>query len=133
MGMRPAFLVDIDCDLYTSTSQALRWMLDSGLLVPGSFIYYDDYNEEAWNISPEKHAYLEERLAHEEITKEYKLRWKPLFRHVFEGPLPGVSWITQWRINGTRSDSRPLGKPLHGRDLTPVLQLEACGRCQRGR
>ena len=35
LGMRPAFLVDIDADLYTSTREALCFLLDAGILVPG--------------------------------------------------------------------------------------------------
>ena len=57
LGMRPALLVDIDCDLYTSSKQALTFMLESGLLVPGTFVYYDDFSIVDWARLP----YKEER------------------------------------------------------------------------
>jgi hypothetical protein len=129
LGMRPALLLDIDCDLYTSSRQALRFMLQAGLLVPGSFVYYDDYSIEAWNWPTRSHPHKEERLAHEEVTEEFNLTWTPLFRHQFQGPLKGMEWISQWSTNGTRMNSRPLGRQLSAKDLVPVLQLHSCGRC----
>ena len=42
-GMRPAAYIDVDCDLYVSTAAALRWMLRSRLIVPGTLIGYDDW------------------------------------------------------------------------------------------
>ena len=39
LGMRPALLLDIDCDLYSSSKQALSFMLEAQLLVPGTFVY----------------------------------------------------------------------------------------------
>lgn len=43
LPFRPALLVDLDCDLYSSTVQALDWMLTHGLIVPGTVLYYDDW------------------------------------------------------------------------------------------
>ena len=40
--MRPARYIDIDCDLYSSTRDALDFMLRNGLVVPGTLIGYDD-------------------------------------------------------------------------------------------
>ena len=45
MVRRPAFLIDIDCDLKTSAKQALIFTLEAGLLRPGTFVYYDDLSE----------------------------------------------------------------------------------------
>jgi len=129
LGMRPALLLDIDCDLYTSSKQALSFMLRTGLLAPGSFVYYDDYDISSWRMSPKGHPYKEERLAHEEITREFGLTWKPLFSHRFQGPLAGVSWIHQWAESGNRLTSRPVNKTLAATDLAPVLQLVSCARC----
>lgn len=39
----PALYVDLDCDLYSSTYQALDWMFTSKLIVPGTIIGYDDW------------------------------------------------------------------------------------------
>ena len=41
-GMRPARYVDIDVDLYSSTIDALEWLFDEGLVVPGTLIGYDN-------------------------------------------------------------------------------------------
>ena len=42
-AMAPAFLVDIDADLYTSSFQALDWMFAQGLVRPGTLVGYDDW------------------------------------------------------------------------------------------
>ena len=135
LRMPSALLLDIDCDLYTSTKQALRFMLESELLVPGTYVYYDDYSVEHWNVPPNKHAYMEERLAHEEITKEFQLEWRTLFKYRtigdnsgrYRGPLSGVDWIRQ-----VSNASRWMGKPMSPNALNPVLRLEACGKCGGG-
>lgn len=119
--MRPAFLVDIDCDLYTSSKEALSFMLAAGLLVPGSYIYYDDYNLKDWSWPPTKYPYLEERLAHHEVTEEFQLEWKLIYRYGerYPGPIHELAWIEQW----------PPGRRILSKDdLNPVLRLERCGR-----
>ena len=121
----PALLLDIDCDLYTSTTQALRYMLDSQLLVPGTYVYYDDYSVEAWYVPASQHPYLEERLAHEEVTKEYELVWRPLNRYGrYRGPMTGLEWIRQMS-----NTSKWMGKQVSFNNLNPVFRLEACGKC----
>ena len=125
LNMRPAFLLDIDCDLYSSTKQALRFMLQSGLLVPGSFVYYDDYDIQRWNIKNTTHRFKEERLAHEEVTSEFQLEWAPLFNYgKYLGPTPGLDWIRQWT-----NKSRVMNRRLQHNSLAPVLQLRSCGAC----
>ena len=126
-GMQPAFLLDIDCDLYSSSKQALRFMLETGLLVPGSFVYYDDYSVEQWKVPASRHPHKEERLAHEEITQEFQLQWRPLFHHRYQGPVPGLEWIRQWPANNTKV----MNRVLSGNNLNPVLQLLSCGRCPK--
>ena len=42
-GMRPAFFVDVDCDLFISTHQALDWLFLNGLLKVGTLVGYDDW------------------------------------------------------------------------------------------
>ena len=100
--MRPALLVDLDCDLYTSSVQALRFVLDAGVLLPGGYIYLDDIMPWVWRST--KGPALEQKLAFEELTAEYALRWE-------EVPL-----------NATRREY------VYQR---PVLMLAACGRCRR--
>jgi hypothetical protein len=58
-GMKPASYVDIDADLYTSSLQALEWLLAHNLIVPGTVIGYDD-----WSVSDQANG--GERRAHEE-------------------------------------------------------------------
>ena len=76
---RPALLVDLDCDLYRSTMDAMRWMLLSELLVPGSVVRYDD-----WHSPPFWGPLHGQALAHETITRQWGLTWKPWGRDVFE-------------------------------------------------
>jgi hypothetical protein len=100
--MRPALLVDLDCDLYTSSIQALRFVLDAGVLLPGGYIYLDDIMPWVWRDA--RGPALEQKLAFREITAEYGLQWE-------EVPL-----------NATRRDR------VYER---PVLMLAACGRCRK--
>ena len=43
LGMKPAAYIDIDCDLYISSKQALAYMFEQKLAVPGTLIGYDDF------------------------------------------------------------------------------------------
>ena len=69
---RPAFYVDINCDLYVSTSQALRWLFGNGLMRPGSLIMYDD-----WFAAPFGEG---ESLAHTRAAKSFGVTFKLLYR-----------------------------------------------------
>ena len=105
-AVQPALLVDIDCDLYVSAIDALRWMLRSQLLVAGSLVRYDDWpaakhypNASAFGgetrvpINPfppaGSHAARNlwgEALAHAQVTEEFELAW--------EGPLGNGDYLT---------------------------------------
>jgi hypothetical protein len=65
-AMQPAQLVDIDCDIYEATTEAMEFMIQQRLLVPGSFVLYDD-----WDVD----APTGERKAHEELTRKYQIQW----------------------------------------------------------
>ena len=99
--MRPALIVDLDCDLYTSSAQAMRFVLDAGILVVGTYVYLDDIGMKIWRA--QNQTSLEQKLAFEEVTSEYGLIWEHL-------PL----------VVGRRDDIWE----------RPVLQLVACERCQ---
>ena len=100
--MRPALLVDLDCDLYTSSAQALRFVLESEILVPGSYVYLDDIMPWVW-ADKESRA-LEQKLAFQQATSEWGLTWQ-------EVPL-----------NASRRD--------HAWER-PVLMLAGCDKCRR--
>lgn len=72
--MRPAWWVNIDCDLYISTFQALDWMFKNKLMRPGTIVYYDDLQTQ----TKERNA---EVKAHREITAKYNVVWKEKLRH----------------------------------------------------
>lgn len=57
----PALFVDLDCDLYTSTFQALDWMFSSGLIVSGTIIGYDDWIHGGPNGQQGAHANIIEK------------------------------------------------------------------------
>ena len=136
LGMRPAFLVDIDCDLFTSTTQALSFVLGSGILRPGSFVYYDDLSE----YDRKEHARVvhlnEENLAHHNISAAWGLRWRTLpTLGKYPGPI-GVkpssgrgrsatgplAWIEQFPASHT-------GRWVPPERYPAVLQLLSCERC----
>lgn len=70
LPFQPALLVDVDVDLHASTMDCLTWMLDHGLLVPGSFVRYDDWR----NM---RQGYGEAR-AHRELTRRFNITWRNL-------------------------------------------------------
>lgn len=41
--LKPAIYIEIDCDLYISTLQALEFMHDRGLIIKNTIIYFDDW------------------------------------------------------------------------------------------
>jgi len=70
-NMQPASFIDIDCDLYTSTKQALRFMFSNKLIVSGTIIYFDD-----WGASLEYQG--GESLAWVETVAKYDVKYKLL-------------------------------------------------------
>lgn len=72
-GMKPAWYVNIDCDIYSSTLQALDWMFANQLMRPGTFVYYDDVLGNTKDTG--------ERKAHSDISDRYNVVWKQLLRH----------------------------------------------------
>lgn len=67
---QPALLVDVDVDLYSSSMQCLTWMLDHALIVPGTYIRYDDFRRPQQRFG--------EGRAHREITRRYRITWRNL-------------------------------------------------------
>jgi len=64
---QPALFVDVDGDLYISALDGVGWMLQNGLLVPGSLVRYDDWKDDkSWG----------ETRAHEELTRRYHVKWR---------------------------------------------------------
>lgn len=74
LHMRPAWWVNIDCDLYVSTFQALDWMFANKLMRPGTIVYYDDLQFQ----TKERNSELK---AHREITAKYNVMWKEKSQH----------------------------------------------------
>ena len=71
--MRPALYVDIDCDVYSSSITALRWLLKSNIIVPGTVVGYDDWK---YGGSGSDSQLMGEPRAHAEVTKEFGLEWR---------------------------------------------------------
>lgn len=102
--MAPALLIDLDCDLYTSSAQALEFVLEADLLVPGSYIYLDDVMPWVWADATTPP--LEQKLAFLQASDKWGLGWE-------EVPL-----------NATRRERV---------DTRPVLMLTRCDACRRRR
>jgi hypothetical protein len=75
--MKPAFVVDLDGDYYTSTIEPLEFLLAHCLLVAGTFVYYDDMQI----CRPGRGC--GEGKAHDEVTARYAIEWQQLATHVF--------------------------------------------------
>ena len=69
-AFQPALLVDVDVDLHSSTMQCMSWLLAHRLLVPGSFVRYDD-----WRASWQQYG---EGKAHRELTLRHNITWRCL-------------------------------------------------------
>jgi hypothetical protein len=65
---KPAMLIDIDTDIYSSALEALRFMFSERLVVEGTVIIYDDW----------KGTHLGEGRAHIEIQDEFKVDFEHL-------------------------------------------------------
>lgn len=62
--MAPASIIDIDCDIYTSTYEALEFMFTNKLVQIGTLILYDDWGGTLeWKGG--------ESRAHKELTEKY--------------------------------------------------------------
>ena len=66
--MQPAMLVDLDCDLYESTIQAMEFLLAHRLLVQGTVVYFDDWRKSGEGM----------KKAHRELSRRHRIRWKVL-------------------------------------------------------
>ena len=63
-NMRAALVVHLDCDLYTSTVEALEFMYSNQLIQPGTMLIYDDWGgTKSW-----QQAHSGESRAHKEMT-----------------------------------------------------------------
>ena len=69
LPFKPALFIDIDCDLYISTFQALDWIFKHNLAGPGTLIGYDD-----WCLTHLGSA--GESRAHNEISFKYNVKFR---------------------------------------------------------
>jgi len=76
-SMQPALYVDMDADLYLSAIQALDWMFRHGLIVPGTFLRYDDWPRLNATFGPSKGSnFFGQCRAHYELSVKYDVEWK---------------------------------------------------------
>ena len=76
-GLRPALLVDMDADIYLSAMQALDWMFAKRLIVPGTFVRYDDWPRFNATHGPYKGTnFFGQARAHYELSEKWDVRWK---------------------------------------------------------
>lgn len=72
----PAAYVDIDCDLYSSTIDALDWLLANKIIRAGTILGYDD-----WGGTPGWFANVDgESRAHKEMSEKYGMKCTKIFQ-----------------------------------------------------
>jgi hypothetical protein len=71
-NLKPAFYVDFDADIYTSTKTAFQWLVENHLIVPGTILGYDDWGG-APNDWKNKQELGGECRAHFEICDKYNI------------------------------------------------------------
>jgi hypothetical protein len=87
--MKPAIYVDVDCDLYSSTLDALDFLYRNKLIIKNTIIGYDDWGgNEDWKTNGSG-----ESRAHKEIEEKYKVKYKLLKQ--FGDKTPYVRMIYQ--------------------------------------
>ena len=75
--LRPALLVDMDADIYLSAIQALDWLFAKRLIVPSTFVRYDDWPR--FNATHGRYKgtnFLGQARAHYELSEKWDVRWK---------------------------------------------------------
>ena len=81
-NMKPALVVHIDCDLYTSTIEALDFMYKHNLIQGGTVIIYDDWGgTKNW-----QQAHSGESRAHKEMTIKYNVSYDQCFQFGLSHP-----------------------------------------------
>lgn len=77
LRMRSALHVDMDADLYVSAIDALDWMFRHRLIVPSTFIRYDDWPRVNATFGPAKGTnFFGQCRAHYELSIKYDVTWK---------------------------------------------------------
>lgn len=86
---KKAFYVDFDLDIYSPTKYSFKFLMDNKLIVPGTFIGYDD-----WGGTPGFKTYEDgESRAHKEITDEYGIKMTKIFEMGDSFPHVQNIWI----------------------------------------
>ena len=75
--MQPALLVDQDSDIYKSAIDSMDWLFRNKLIVPGTFVRYDDFPRRNATFGPAKGTnFFGQARAHYELSEKYDVRWK---------------------------------------------------------
>ena len=94
---RPALYVDVNVDLYLSAKQALAFLAENRLLVPGTLVAYDDFFDTAWLVDGETQAHAEiaaeYKVSRVEIAAEHKVTVRPPSESQCR-PDTSSSWVT---------------------------------------
>merc|ERR1719271_2075309 len=78
MSLGPAFLIDMDADLYISSIQALDYIFREQLARPGTLIGYDDWWESPCASNDVDVWKYGEAKAHKEIAIKYNVTFRCL-------------------------------------------------------
>ena len=75
--MQPALYVDMDADIYLSAMQSLGWMFENKLIVPGTFLRYDDWPRlNATHGAAAGTNYYGQARAHYELSEKWDVEWQ---------------------------------------------------------
>ena len=108
---QPALLVDLDVDIHSSTVQAMDWMFANKLIVPSTFVRYDDWPFAiADSGAASGTTFYGQARAHYEMTRKWRVRW----RHVAKNALVVLS-IGDWHCAPQTCNRAP---PLNGDNVS---------------
>lgn len=101
--LQPALHVDVDVDIFTSTLQCLSWMFENRLIVPSTFVRYDDWpNVNATHGKAAGTTFYGQKKAHALLTQRFNVEWKPVATNSYQ-----VVAIGSWRCEETLCDRAP--------------------------
>ena len=79
--MQPALHVDMDADIYLSAMQALDWMFANKLIVPGTYLRYDDWPRINATHGPFAGTnFFGQARAHYELSEKWDVEWQLVAR-----------------------------------------------------
>ena len=92
------YLISLDCDIYTSTVEVLKFLVENDLFCDGSILLYDDWGAYRSSGLSEDYEYkVGEARAHKEMIEKYNLNFELVHKEVID---PSFYIMTVFKFRG---------------------------------